>query len=301
MTAAPPISRALRQSDRSSATKRPIAPSTSAALAVSATPAIASRAVSENSTAWGEIDARPTPDPEDPAGIARRFHHGPRSAIFAANRRRGSRASQMIDGRRGEDGEPDRLKARRFLMPEARQGAIELDRLQKSEPIGGERGQALETILRLGLSQRSAQILAEISRNRQPVHHRTSGAPHCIGGPPDQGAWNSRNAATEAPRADASRSGANFGSRRLKKARDQRSALASSRWCPSTHLQPLGYVRRHQLHPKRRRDSVSVANLGSIVRNQGQDHTFPLGKPFQKIYCRSRVTVNHITANDVVK
>ena len=53
MTAAPPISRALRQSDRSSATKRPIAPSTSAAVAVSATPAIASRALSENSTVWG--------------------------------------------------------------------------------------------------------------------------------------------------------------------------------------------------------------------------------------------------------
>ena len=42
------------------------------------------------------------------------------------------RRRQMIDGRRGEDGEPDRLEAAGFLDPEARQGAIELDRLYKS-------------------------------------------------------------------------------------------------------------------------------------------------------------------------
>ena len=45
---------------------------------------------------------------------------------------------------------------------------------RKAEPMGGERGQAFETLGRLGLSQRRAQILAEIARDRQPVHHRTS-------------------------------------------------------------------------------------------------------------------------------
>ena len=85
------------------------------------------------------------------------------------------RGGQMIDGRRGEDGEPDRLKAGGFLDPEARQGAIELDRLHKSQPMAGERGQTLETTLRRGPRQRSAQILAEIARDREPVHHRASG------------------------------------------------------------------------------------------------------------------------------
>ena len=53
MTAALPISRALRQNDRKSPTNLAIASSTSAAVAVTGTPAIASRAVSENSTACG--------------------------------------------------------------------------------------------------------------------------------------------------------------------------------------------------------------------------------------------------------
>ena len=81
----------------------------------------------------------------------------------------------MIDGRGREDGEPDRLEAGRFLQIQSRQCAIELDCLQKSEPAGGERSEALESLRRLGLRERRAQILAEIARDRQPVHHRTSG------------------------------------------------------------------------------------------------------------------------------
>ena len=53
MTAALPISRALRQNDRKSPTNLAIVSSTSAAVAVIGTPAIASRAVSENSTDCG--------------------------------------------------------------------------------------------------------------------------------------------------------------------------------------------------------------------------------------------------------
>ena len=65
-------------------------------------------------------------------------------------------------------------EARRFLSAQTRQRAIELDCLQESEPAGGERGEALETIRRLGSSQRRAEIRAEIPRDRQPVHHRTT-------------------------------------------------------------------------------------------------------------------------------
>ena len=68
----------------------------------------------------------------------------------------------MIDGRGREDSEPDRLEAGRFLQIQSRQCAIELDCLQKSEPAGGERSEALESLRRLGSSERGAQILAKI-------------------------------------------------------------------------------------------------------------------------------------------
>ena len=53
--------------------------------------------------------------------------------------------------------------------------AIELHRFQKPEPMRGKRGQAVERVRRLGLIERCAQIAAEIARDRQPAHHRTSG------------------------------------------------------------------------------------------------------------------------------
>ena len=82
---------------------------------------------------------------------------------------------QMINGRRREDGEPDGSEAGRFLQIQSRQGAIELNRFQKPEPMGGERRQAFESVVRLGLIQRRTQIVAKIGRNRQPAHRRTSG------------------------------------------------------------------------------------------------------------------------------
>jgi hypothetical protein len=82
---------------------------------------------------------------------------------------------QMVDGRGREDGEPNRREARRFLQIQSRQGAIELNRFQKPEPMGGEGRQAFESITELGLVERRAQIVAEIARDRQPAHSRTSG------------------------------------------------------------------------------------------------------------------------------
>ena len=97
-----PISRALRHSERNSAINRPIAASTSAAVAVSGTPAIASRAESENSAACGLNRCSAESDRADPAGIAHRTRYGPRSAIFASSRRPGSRgASGRRSRRRG--------------------------------------------------------------------------------------------------------------------------------------------------------------------------------------------------------
>jgi hypothetical protein len=91
------------------------------------------------------------------------------------------RGRQMIDGRGGEDGEPYRLEAGRYLDLEARQGAVELDSLQEGEPMGGDRCQRFETVRRLDPSQRRAQVLAEVASNRQPVHHRRTRAVVCTG------------------------------------------------------------------------------------------------------------------------
>ena len=82
---------------------------------------------------------------------------------------------QMINGRRREDREPDGSEAGRFLQIQPRQGAIELNRFQKPEPMGGERRQAFESVARLGLIQRRTQVVAKIGRDRQPAHGRTSG------------------------------------------------------------------------------------------------------------------------------
>jgi hypothetical protein len=49
------------------------------------------------------------------------------------------RRRQMIDGRGRQDGEPERLEANRFFQSQSRQGAIELNRLQKTEPVAGQR------------------------------------------------------------------------------------------------------------------------------------------------------------------
>ena len=46
------------------------------------------------------------------------------------------RRRQMVDGRGGEDGEPDRLEAGRFLHIQSRKRPIELNRFQKPEPMG---------------------------------------------------------------------------------------------------------------------------------------------------------------------
>ena len=50
-------------------------------------------------------------------------------------------------------------KAGRFPQAQSAQCAIELNRFQKPEPMGGERGQAFETITRLALIERHAQIV----------------------------------------------------------------------------------------------------------------------------------------------
>src|SRR5271163_3982162 len=81
----------------------------------------------------------------------------------------------MIDGGGSEDCEPNRQKARRFLQAQSAQSAIELDRFQEPKPTGGEGSQALETFSWLGSIQRRAQISAEITRDRQPAHHRRTG------------------------------------------------------------------------------------------------------------------------------
>ena len=81
----------------------------------------------------------------------------------------------MVDRRGREDGEADRLEAGRFLHIQSRERPIELNRLQESEPMARQRGQALEAIRQLRLVQRGAQIAAEIGRGRQPGHGRTSG------------------------------------------------------------------------------------------------------------------------------
>ena len=88
----------------------------------------------------------------------------------------------MINGRGGKDGKPDRLKARRFLRAKARERTVKLDGLQEGKPMGGERGEAYEAMDRFGLSQRRALILAEIARDRQPVHHRATRGNRLHGG-----------------------------------------------------------------------------------------------------------------------
>ena len=60
------------------------------------------------------------------------------------------RGRQMIDGRGGDNGEPDRREAGRFRRAQPGESAIELNRLQKPEPMAGQRRQAFEPLAGLG-------------------------------------------------------------------------------------------------------------------------------------------------------
>ena len=74
-----------------------------------------------------------------------RLRYEPRSAISAAGRRPGSRAADdRRSRRRGWRAGP--AEAGRFLQIQSRQRAIELNRFQEPEPMGGERRQAFESV-----------------------------------------------------------------------------------------------------------------------------------------------------------
>src|ERR1700737_1438404 len=119
------ISRPFRQNDRNWSMNLEIVSPTSAADAVSGTPAIASLAVGENSIFWGQIDEGKKLDREDLAGIARMPRHVRRSTIFGASRQHGSRA---IDDR------PSRKQGRRAGSTKSR--------VLPSNPAGRMRGRA---------------------------------------------------------------------------------------------------------------------------------------------------------------
>ena len=193
----------------------------------------------------------------------------------------------MIDGRGGEDGEPDRLKARRFLQAEARERAIELDGLQEGEPMGGERGQAFETIGRLGSSQRCAQIRrgnrAAIGsqfiiglRGERGLHGRDPGSV--------ERGIRSRRRLLRARRALFLETGANFRPAAVEK---------SPRPTLGAHLGRGGgrpssaALRGFPASPAACPSAAAIASASptfvSDLRNQGQDNTFPLSKLFQKI------------------
>ena len=88
-----------------------------------------------------------------------------------AGRQPGSRA---IDDRRSRKQGWRAAPAQNRALPSGLVGqcAIELDRFQKPKSMTGEDSQAFQTFSRLGFIQRRAQISAEITRNRQPAHHR---------------------------------------------------------------------------------------------------------------------------------
>ena len=113
--------------------------------------------------------------------------------------------------------------------------------------------------------------------------------------------WMDRSPSHDAPALCFSRHELYFGPRRFEKSLRPTFRARTIEVIAVHHLQFLGDVRRHQLHPERRRDGVGVANLGSVARNHGQNNTFTVSKAFQKIYRRSGITVNHIATNDIVK
>ena len=169
------ISRALRHSARKSAMNLPTASSTSAAVAL--------KRNARDRLARGEREQRRLR--LEPMQRGTRIEQilpvlpirpgmdlDQQSAPQAGDPDRGG---QMIDGRGREDGEPDRLEAGRFLQIQSRERPVELYGLQKTQPMAGQRGQAFKAVAGLGLSERRAQIVAEIARERQPAHRRTSG------------------------------------------------------------------------------------------------------------------------------
>ena len=81
-------------------------------------------------------------------------------------------------------------------------------------------------------------------------------------------------AAHERRRAVLLDAGANFRPRRIEKRLRPTFRARTVEVMSVHHLQPLGDVRRHQLHPERRRNGVGVADLCSVVRNQGQNNAF---------------------------
>ena len=195
------------------------------------------------------------------------------------------RGRQMIDGRGGEDGEPDRLEARRFLEAKARERAIELDCLQKGEPMGGERGQ--------GRRDHPSAWLEPAQRpdprgNRRAIGSQfiigLRGEADCMGGTGSVERVNrDQRDFTEAAAPCFSIQERISGPAASKNARDQRSALARSRWYPSLVLSPSRFSGVTSCKPSALGDRLGVADLCFGIGNVGQDNTFPLSKLFQEI------------------
>ena len=174
MTAAP-VSRALPQSERSSAMNRPVAPWASAAVAAEghARDRLPRRKGEQHGLRLEPVQRRPGVEEILPILPIRPVMDLDQQSPPEA--RDPDRGRQMIDGRGGDNGEPDRREAGRFRRAQPGESAIELNRLQEPEPMAGQRRQAFEPLGRPCLTQRGAEIAAEIGRDRQPAHCRTSG------------------------------------------------------------------------------------------------------------------------------